>query len=150
MKLATILIAALGVYCQDWHTIKVSVPSGAQITEFSGKMKVPPLIAAGTYYLWPGIQPNPAYGVLQSVLDGRSGTWWLGSGWVGSVHSYPWGNAFNVYAGQVIDFRYRRHESGWSITVNDTATGGLVTSSFPGLGKFTFSFLPSLFSLLYI
>lgn len=30
----------------------------------------------GTPYVWPGIQSDN--GVLQAVLDGRSGSWWIG------------------------------------------------------------------------
>lgn len=45
------------------------------------QMTVPKLQKAGTYYLWPGLQDTANTGVYQSVLDGRSGTWWIGSGW---------------------------------------------------------------------
>lgn len=31
----------------------------------------------GTPYVWPGLQSDN--GVLQAVLDGRSGTWWIGA-----------------------------------------------------------------------
>lgn len=46
-----------------------------------GKLIIPPLKKAGTYYLWPGLQPKGNEGVYQNVLDGRNGAWWMGSGW---------------------------------------------------------------------
>ncbi len=63
----------------------------------SGDMLVPDLpTPGGTPYVWPGLQSNN--GVLQAVLDGRSGTWWIGDGFYGTP-SLSWGNGFNVYPG---------------------------------------------------
>ncbi len=45
------------------------------------KMTAPKLQKKGTYYLWPGLQDTANTGVYQEVLDGRSGTWWIGAGW---------------------------------------------------------------------
>ena len=61
-------------------------------------MVTPNLQKPGVYYLWPGLQDNPLTGVYQPVLDGRSGTWWIGSGWCCSNPSLPWGGGFNVRA----------------------------------------------------
>jgi hypothetical protein len=72
-------------YFLEYHT-----PSGAQFTSFSGTLVAPKLPGAGTYYLWPGLQPADNSGVLQQVLDGRSGEWWIGT-WddLGSMsHTY--------------------------------------------------------------
>ena len=52
------------------------------------EMVVPKLPKAGTYYLWPGLQDTGGTGVYQEVLDGRSGTWWIGAGWC-CRYSFP-------------------------------------------------------------
>ncbi|KAK0459417.1 uncharacterized protein EV420DRAFT_320269 [Desarmillaria tabescens] len=44
-------------------------------------------------------------GVLQAVLDGRSGTWWIGDGFYGTP-SLSWGNGFNVYPGDTVHFEF--------------------------------------------
>ncbi|KAK6958398.1 hypothetical protein Daesc_001197 [Daldinia eschscholtzii] len=63
-----------------WYFLRYYPASGEKFTSFSGEMTIPPLPKAGTYYLWPGLQPTDNSGVYQNVLDGRSGTWWIGSG----------------------------------------------------------------------
>ena len=78
-----------------WYYLDFTTPSGSYITQFSGAMVAPTLQQAGTYYLWPGLQPSDNAGVLQQVLDGRSGEWWIGSGWCCSDPSLPWGSGFN-------------------------------------------------------
>ncbi|KAK7462955.1 hypothetical protein VKT23_007536 [Stygiomarasmius scandens] len=66
----------------------------------SGDMIVPNLPQpGGTPYVWPGVQSGN--GVLQAVLDGRSGTWWIGDGFFGTP-SLPWGNGFNVNPGEYL------------------------------------------------
>lgn len=60
-------------------------------------MTIPRLPKAGTYYLWPGLQDTGNTGVYQSVLDGRRGTWWVGSGWCCSNPNLAWGDGFNVF-----------------------------------------------------
>lgn len=65
-------------------------------------MSVPTLKEAGTFYLWPGLQDSGGTGVFQEVLDGRSGTWWIGAGWCCSNPSLSWGGGFNV---SLSDFR---------------------------------------------
>lgn len=70
----------------------------------SGDMVVPNVPAAGgTPYVWPGVQSSN--GVLQAVLDGRSGTWWIGDGFYGSP-SLPWGSGFNVSPGDTVHFTF--------------------------------------------
>ncbi len=70
----------------------------------SGDMLVPDLpTPGGTPYVWPGLQSNN--GVLQAVLDGRSGTWWIGDGFYGTP-SLSWGNGFNVYPGDTVHFEF--------------------------------------------
>lgn len=78
------------------------------------QMTVPKLPKAGTY-LWPGLQDTANTGVYQEVLDGRSGTSWIGSEWcckcvsvflqssiscwylIPSNPNLPWGDGFNVH-----------------------------------------------------
>ena len=64
-----------------WYTLTYWAPTGGQFTGFSGDMHIPSLPNAGTYYLWPGLQPTDNSGVYQEVLDGRSGTWRIAPGW---------------------------------------------------------------------
>lgn len=78
-----------------WYYLDFTTPSGSYITSFSGTMVAPTLPQAATYYLWPGLQPAGNTGVLQQVLDGRSGEWWIGSGWCCSDPSLAWGSGFN-------------------------------------------------------
>ena len=67
----------LGARAQNWHTVEWDA---AEFTALSGDMLVPSLPPpGGTPYVWPGLQPGTA-GVLQAVLDGRSGSWWIGDG----------------------------------------------------------------------
>ena len=97
-------------------------------TAFNGKMGVPDALPdVETYYLWPGLQPTDNSGVLQQVLDGRSGTWWIGSGWCCSNPSLPWGSGFNVGGGAKINFSNKVSSSGtWSTSLSSgssSATG---------------------------
>lgn len=93
MLAATLLIPYLLFTGQasaaTWYFLRYYTPSGAKFTSFSGEMVIPALPQAGTYYLWPGLQPTDNTGVYQNVLDGRSGTWWIGSGWCCSNPSLP-------------------------------------------------------------
>lgn len=57
-----------------WYFLRYYTPAGAKFTSLSGEMVIPTLPKAGTYYLWPGLQPTDNSGVYQNVLDGRSGT----------------------------------------------------------------------------
>jgi hypothetical protein len=113
-------------YFLTYHT-----PSGAQFTSFSGTLVAPTLPGAATYYLWPGLQPPDNSGVLQQVLDGRSGTWWIGSGWCCSNPSLPWGSGFNVANGASISF---------SNKVNSVSSGTWSTSLTSGSNTATGSF----------
>jgi hypothetical protein len=77
------------------YFLTYKTPAGAYISSYSGKLVAPTLPGAGTYYLWPGLQPPDNAGVLQQVLDGRSGEWWIGSGWCCSNPSLSWGSGYN-------------------------------------------------------
>ena len=79
IQLCTQYIQAQSV---EWHILSYNLPSSSHgYTELSGQMIVPPLPRAGTYYLWPGLQPTDNAGVFQDVLDGRSGNWHFAPGW---------------------------------------------------------------------
>lgn len=77
--LATVALLALcyltgPASAATWYFLRYYTPSGAKFTSLSGEMVIPTLPKAGTYYLWPGLQPTDNSGVYQNVLDGRSGT----------------------------------------------------------------------------
>ena len=81
LALALALLASplflLAARAQNWHTVEWDA---TEFTALSGDMLVPSLPPpGGTPYVWPGLQPGTA-GVLQAVLDGRSGSWWIGDG----------------------------------------------------------------------
>lgn len=130
--LALTIFAASPVSAAIWYFLRYYTPSGAKFTSFSGDMVIPTLPKAGTYYLWPGLQPTDNSGVYQNVLDGRSGTWWFGSGWCCSNPSLPWGSGFNTYAGETVSFAntLRTDNSGWTTTVVHKSTGTSKTDTF--------------------
>ncbi|TAQ84889.1 hypothetical protein B7494_g6777 [Chlorociboria aeruginascens] len=140
MKILLFTVLLLNLYIQHahsqtWYFLRYWTPSDAvQFTSFSGTMVVPSLPTAGTYYLWPGLQDIGTTGVFQSVLDGRSGTWWIGDGWCCSNPSLSWGSGFNAYQGDVVQFTYSRDaaDGNWdtTLTLNGDASSR-VTGAFP-------------------
>lgn len=135
MKLFTLSLAILALCAQDasaatWYFLRYYTPSGQKFTSFSGTMVIPTLKGAGTYYLWPGLQPTDGSGVYQNVLDGRSGTWWVGSGWCCSNPSLPWGGGFNTYGGESVKFANVLGSSTWTSTLTRGSTGAVVTDNF--------------------
>ncbi|KAK0616117.1 hypothetical protein B0T17DRAFT_497315 [Bombardia bombarda] len=124
----------------SWYFLRYYAPSGASFTAFTGQMVVPTLPRAATYYLWPGLQPTDGSGVYQNVLDGRSGTWWFGSGWCCSNPNLPWGSGFNTYAGETNTFSNMRNSDGknWTTSITRGSNGSPVTNSFP-LGTKSFN-----------
>lgn len=128
-----------------WYFLTYYPASGAQFTEFSGSMVVPTLPAAATYYLWPGLQPTDNTGVYQNVLDGRSGTWFFGSGWCCSNPSLAWGSGFNTYAGETNTFKNVRVDgTNWQSTTVHGSTGTTKTDTFPLSSK---SFNQAIFAI---
>ncbi|KAK6064666.1 hypothetical protein SCUP515_11637 [Seiridium cupressi] len=115
-----------------WYFLRYYTPSGANFTSFSGELVIPALPQEGTYYLWPGLQDLDGTGVYQSVLDGRSGTWWIGSGWCCSNPSLPWGSGFNTYAGETVTFSntLNSDNSAWTSTLTRSTGGDTATDSF--------------------
>lgn len=140
MLVSTLILGFLAFAGQSsaatWYFLRYYTPSGAEFTSFSGDLVIPALPQAGTYYLWPGLQPTDGSGVYQNVLDGRSGTWWIGSGWCCSNPSLPWGGGFNTYAGETVTFSntLSSDDSGWTSTLTSSANGASVTDTF-ALGK---------------
>ncbi|KAF2114430.1 hypothetical protein BDV96DRAFT_647136 [Lophiotrema nucula] len=113
-----------------WYFLRYNLPSSQAFLSFSGTMVIPKLPKAGTYYLWPGLQPTDNSGVYQNVLDGRSGTWWIGSGWCCSNPSLPWGSGFNVNQGDTVAFSNTRGSSAWTSTLTKGSSGQTVTDTF--------------------
>lgn len=93
-------------------------------------MSIPKLPKAATYYLWPGLQPTDNSGVYQNVLDGRSGTWWIGSGWCCANPSLPWGDGFNVNQGETVEFANVKGSSTWKSTLKRSSNGQSVSNDF--------------------
>lgn len=83
----------------------------------------------------PGAHPPLRY---QNVLDGRSGTWWIGSGWCCSNPSLPWGGGFNTYQGESVTFSNVKDSSGNTWTSKLTRGSSTATDSF-ALGSKTFN-----------
>ncbi|MCJ1441040.1 MAG: hypothetical protein MMC23_001526 [Stictis urceolatum] len=118
------------VRAATWYFLTYHPPPGGQFTGFSGTMHIPTLPKAGTYYLWPGLQPTDNSGVYQNVLDGRSGTWWIGSGWCCSNPSLPWGSGFNTYSGETVKFSNTKGSSAWTSTLTRSSSGETVSNDF--------------------
>jgi hypothetical protein len=111
-----------------WYFLRYNLPSSQSFLSFSGTLAIPKLPKAGTYYLWPGLQPTDNSGVYQNVLDGRSGTWWIGSGWCCSNPSLPWGSGFNTVQGESVKFENVRSASVWTSKL--TKGSQVVTNTF--------------------
>jgi hypothetical protein len=154
MKFFTLLIIALSIYYQQvlikaqMYILSVSAPSGANITEFSGSMMVPTLEKpVGGYYLWTGLEPLNQNGVLQSSLNGSSGTWWYMCGWAWLGNPISWIDDVGspIPAGQWLNFNfsYISDESGWLIAMTSLA-GKIQFSSTFLISKFILVFISSL------
>ena len=125
------LLSALLASAQDWHFARYTVSNGSELIGLSGKMEVPKLPKPGVYYLWPGLQPSDSSGVYQSVLDGRSGQWAMGSGWCCAEPSLPWGDSFDPVEGDVVEFESVQGNEDWTSTLSIVGTDKRVTSKFP-------------------
>lgn len=136
--LAAMSTLALPTQAATWYFLRYYSASGQKFTELSGEMVVPTLPSASVYYLWPGLQPTDNSGVYQNVLDGRSGTWWFGSGWCCSNPSLPWGGGFNTYEGETIKFENVLQGDNWVSTTTHESTGTQKTDNF-ALCRFPFS-----------
>ncbi|KAJ7286954.1 hypothetical protein C8J57DRAFT_1445973 [Mycena rebaudengoi] len=129
----TFLALAQHVSAVTWYFLTFTTPTGSYISSYTGSFVAPALPKAATYYLWPGLQPPGNAGVLQPVLDGRSGTWWIGDGWCCSNPSLPWGSGFNVANGQTVGFTMKVNSiaSGTWATTLTSSGGGSASGSFP-------------------
>ncbi|KAI1764280.1 hypothetical protein GGR53DRAFT_466548 [Hypoxylon sp. FL1150] len=148
MLLVTLFFSLMALAGQasavSWYFLRYYPAVGQKFTSFSGEMTIPTLQKAGVYYLWPGLQPSDNSGVYQNVLDGRSGTWWIGSGWCCSNPNLPWGSGFNTFAGEKVTFNNRLDGSSWTSTLTRQSTGETVTDSFALTSK---SFNQALFAI---
>lgn len=115
-----------------WYFLRYYTPSGARFTSFSGDMIVPRIPRAGVYYLWPGLQPTDGTGVYQNVLDGRKGTWWVGSGWCCENPNLPWGDGFNIFPGETVRFANELGSGNmWNSVLQRSGSGSSARNSFP-------------------
>lgn len=112
----------------NWYTVEWDAST---FTSMSGDMVVPKLPnPGGTPYVWPGVQSNN--GVLQAVLDGRSGTWWIGDGFYGTP-SLPWGNGFNVNPGDTVHFTFNLSSSTlWTCTLSSNGKSATTSLNVTG------------------
>lgn len=55
------------VSAATWYFLRYNLPSTQAFLSFSGTMQIPKLPKAGTYYLWPGLQPTDNSGVYDSL-----------------------------------------------------------------------------------
>lgn len=127
----------------EWHVLEYFVAGDQQITSYSGQMVVPPIPKAATYYLWPGLQPDDDSGVFQPVLDGRSGGWWIGTGWCCSNPSLAWGSGFAVTKGDTVQFSMRRNAT----SKNWDTVLAVPQKKLKATGSFPLGMLPSLISI---
>lgn len=142
----TFSVLATPAQAATWYFLRYYTPTGAKFTQLSGEMVIPTLPAAGTYYLWPGLQPTDNSGVYQNVLDGNSGTWWFASGWCCSNPTLDWGSGFNTYGGETDTFSNVQDDDGinWTSTVIHGSTG---TSKSDNFALATKSFNQALFAI---
>ncbi|KAL1600525.1 hypothetical protein SLS60_006911 [Paraconiothyrium brasiliense] len=102
------------VSAATWYFLRYNLPSSQAFLSFSGTMQIPKLPQAGTYYLWPGLQPTDNSGVL------------------------PWGSGFNTYQGESVAFSNVKDSSGSTWTSKLTRGSSSVSNSF-ALGSKTFN-----------
>ena len=86
-----------------FYTVEFQPGNSAGFTSLSGEMVVPPYPGASQTFLWPGLQDQTGWGVLQPVLEaepvlasrqtGQSGSWTFTPGW------------YNKSASKLNDFR---------------------------------------------
>ena len=108
-----------------WHSLSFSFPSPNQhFTSLSGVLTVPTSKVTSnksnpegtSVYLWPGLQPSDAAGVLQNVLDYRpSGRWKIASGWCCHNPELPWGDDIWPSPGQQVRFRNELNGKNWTM-----------------------------------
>ncbi|KAI0904123.1 hypothetical protein F4824DRAFT_462675 [Ustulina deusta] len=128
----------------SWYFLRYYPASGQKFTSFSGTMTIPTQPQAATIYVWPGLQPTDNSGVYQNVLDGRSGTWWIGSGWCCSNPSLAWGSGFNTYPAETVTFQNTLGSSAWTSTLTRSTTGETVSNDFALTSK---SFNQAIFAI---
>lgn len=121
------------VQAVEWHVLEYFVADDQNITSYAGQMVVPPIPKAATYYLWPGLQPDDNSGIFQPVLDGRSGGWWIGTGWCCGNPDLGWGAGFGVTEGDVVQFKmaYNTTSSSWDTVLAVPKKNLRATGSFP-------------------
>jgi len=135
--LTTLLVgAASAEAAATWYFLRYFPPEGQKFTSLTGEMVIPSMPEPATYYLWPGLQPADSSGVYQNVLDGRSGTWFFGSGWCCHNPNLLWGGGFNTTPGETVSFANDLTADGrmWTSRITKPTTGEAATNFF-GLGE---------------
>ncbi|WWC87616.1 uncharacterized protein L201_002506 [Kwoniella dendrophila CBS 6074] len=128
-SLLTLLV--ISVVAVEWHVLEFDTAANQQFIGLSGDMVVPPLPRAATYYLWPGLEDDT--GVFQPVLDGRSGSWWIGTGWCCGDPSLAWGSGFGVEQGDTVHFNMVKNDTTnlWDTSLSVSSKGLYAQTSFP-------------------
>ena len=118
------------------------LPSGSELTSFSGDMSIPPLksVSEGTYYVWPGLETPDDNGIYQNVLSGNAsgefdGAWSYFSGFCCQNPTLPWGASLNLNGGDTVRFINVKNSSSWTTTSEKASNGKVVTSDFPELSQ---------------
>lgn len=137
MVAAALLLSCLSVGVLAQHNgLQWGTWSGTTVSKFSGVLKIPRVPSfSGTYYVWPGLQPSSG-GVLQNVCDGRSGSWWIGSGWYGTP-SLAWGAGWSTTPGTLVSFNNQLTTAStgtWTSTLSQSGSADAVsTFALPGI-----------------
>lgn len=120
--------------------LNLTVPSGAQIMEFSGSMVVPPLVTQGDYALGGMLFATDvsAQDYLWSSINSTNGSWSLATNFHSGGLDYPFQTAFDVYSGQLIAFDYVLTTSDW--TMNLTDNYGRQSSSHLSRSKYVYCY----------
>jgi len=115
-----------------WYFLRYFPPEGQKFTSLAGEMVIPSMPEPATYYLWPGLQPADSSGVYQNVLDGRSGTWFFGSGWCCQDPLWLWGGGFNTTPGETVHFANDLTADGrmWTSRISKPTTDEAATNIF--------------------
>lgn len=122
-----------------WYFLRWVLPGGGQgFTRFTGKMKVPRLPRAGKYWIWPGLQAEDNSGVLQHVIDGESGRWFVGSAFCCNDDK-NWVPGYDTSEGQTISFSFVKNGNVWETEISGGKTGN---GQDPTRGRFSISMPP--------
>jgi hypothetical protein len=134
MKPPTVFVVVLAFCCQyvvtSLYAVYYQIPQDGDILSFSGNMVIPSLPKAGGHELWPGLETAGVPGVLYSLVNGASGTWYIENVWCCGDPDLPPSVGFNMSEGETVFFSHNKESSSWLSTLNNTSTGEVVAGSF--------------------